>query len=377
MKPGFTADIVATLSARPWRTTSRLVGLALGIAGMVAVSGLADSSARAVDMEFQRLRESSVSLSVLVDMRAALATAQVADLPGVKESIRIDRWDGKMPVDLGNGNVIQAELFGVAPSILDPSVSTIDWKVPKQTLEARKILVGREFEKLAGIGSGRVPEVVEIAGVPFVVAGVLEEVSVRSDLLFGVVVDLDSAEAFFGEPKAPSIILLTEARFTDQLSNVGPKAVWAPNPQIVQVFVAADDRELRASVTQQARLGGFVASSVVLVLGAANIATATASEVRRRTPELGLRRAIGASGRQIVILVLGETATVGLLAGLVGTWCGLLVTLGVAGALDWAPLVSPTTWVIFPVLGAGLGAAAGVLPARVAAAISPRAALIT
>jgi len=115
----------------------------------------------------------------------------------------------------------------------------------------------------------------------------------------------------------------------------------------------------------------------VLIIAAASLTTAMASEVRRRTSELGLRRALGASGRQILILVISETAVVGLLAGIAGCWVGVGTVYVVALALDWIPVVNPLVWVVFPAFGAVIGALAGIVPARVAASISPRAALIT
>ena len=377
MRLGLVGDVSMTLTSRPGRTGVRLIGLALGIAGMVAVAGLSASAARAVEVEFERHRASSVSLSVRPELRSELQPSRLNEFNGVQSSIRFDNWGKDRAVFVNGKATAPTDIFGTSQSFFDSPLTKVTWLGPRDIGDSR-VIVGREFADLYGVDiSGSTLQAIEIDGRRFSVAGVLNSTTILSDLLLGIVFELDHAEELFPTPKSSSLIVVTEARYTDILSALTPIAIWPADPSQVDVFVAADDRFLKGAVTRQARFGGYVASLVVLALGAANVATATAAEIRTRTSELGLRRALGASRRQIMILVFSETAVVGLLAGILGCWIGVATTVAVAAILNWEPLINPLIWLAFTLLGAVVGMCAGALPARAAAAISPREALIS
>lgn len=375
---GVVSDVVTYLISSPFRTSMRLIGLALGITGMVAVSGLSTSSAMAVEREFSARRVSAVTLTSETQDRSDLQLELVVDLVGVQSSLRIDSWGESRSIHIGDRQLPPTEVFGVSGQALtDGSTSMISW-ANEAEIGPGGVVVGREFARSNSIRTDSlVPQTVEVDGINFVVVGVLDDTTIRSDLLLGLLLDLEAADDLFREPDSSALVLTTQARFTDFLSSAAPTILSPADPARISTFVAADDRELRNAVTAQAELGGYAASVAVLALGATNIAISTAAEVRRRTAELGLRRALGATGKQVQSLIVGETAMVGFLAGLAGTWVGAAVVLGTAYALDWQFVFPPTLWIQYPLLGSLLGAVAGFFPSRVAAAISPREALIT
>jgi putative ABC transport system permease protein len=109
----------------------------------------------------------------------------------------------------------------------------------------------------------------------------------------------------------------------------------------------------------------------VLLAGGVGITSVTMLSVVERTGEIGLRRAVGATARQIAGQFVAESVVIGLLGGLIGAAVGVFGVVAISAARGWAPVVDP--WVALGGIGVGavLGLLAGGLPARRAARIEP------
>ena len=94
-----------------------------------------------------------------------------------------------------------------------------------------------------------------------------------------------------------------------------------------------------------------------------------------RTPEIGLRRAVGARRHQIAIQFLLESAAVGTLGGLIGTALGIGSVLAVALNKSWTAILEPALTLPAPLIGTLTGLIAGTYPAVRAARIEPLEAL--
>ena len=377
MHGNIASDIWFALLSQPWRAIVRVIGLAFGIAGIVVVSSVSASSARQVDLVFRDHRISTVVLDIDSELRSELRSDRLDTVEGVDLSLRLDDWSDGRVIVVNETRTIPTTVYGVSGDLLLDELTTIDWHGPEQ-FGGSYVIVGRDFAEHSGLDTaGYLPQTVEIEGIQFTVAGVLHDSIVRSDMLFSVLLEIGAADEAFGTPRSSEMIVITDFDHTNAVAQAAPAMVWPVQPERVRTYVAAEDSQLRDAVSDEVRLGGYVASGIVLLIAAASLTTTMASEVRRRTSELGLRRALGASGRQILTLVITETTVVGLLAGIIGCWGGVATVYVVALLLDWIPVVSPLVWLAFPAFGAVIGALAGIVPARVAASISPRAALIS
>jgi putative ABC transport system permease protein len=116
-------------------------------------------------------------------------------------------------------------------------------------------------------------------------------------------------------------------------------------------------------------------SSIALVVGGIGIMNIMMVSVRERTMEIGLRKAIGARRRDIVVQFLTESSLLCVCGGAVG------VGIGVAGAkiISWKTNipVAAEWWAIALALGVALGVGMffGVYPAVRAASLQPVSAL--
>ena len=120
-------------------------------------------------------------------------------------------------------------------------------------------------------------------------------------------------------------------------------------------------------------LGGI--ASISLVVGGIGIMNIMLVSVRERTREIGIRKAIGARGSDILAQFLVEALTLSLLGGLLGVALGLGVSALIARLAGWTFAFTPTTLAAAVVSSLLVGVVFGVWPARQAARLDPIAAL--
>jgi putative ABC transport system permease protein len=116
-------------------------------------------------------------------------------------------------------------------------------------------------------------------------------------------------------------------------------------------------------------LGGI--ASISLVVGGIGIMNIMLVSVRERTREIGIRKAVGARGRDILAQFLVEALTLSLLGGLIGIVIGLAVSAGIGELAGWGFAFDPTTVVVAVGFSLAVGVVFGVWPARQAARLDP------
>jgi len=145
---------------------------------------------------------------------------------------------------------------------------------------------------------------------------------------------------------------------------------------------SAQQREAFASGLGFVNTFLLVFAGVSLFVGAFIIANTFSMLVAQRTRELALLRAVGASRQQVVRVVLGEAAVVGLAGGVLGLLAGLGLAAGLQAFIRTFGLditgglpIHPRTVVVSLVIGLVVTTASAVLPALRAGRIAPVAAM--
>jgi putative ABC transport system permease protein len=116
-------------------------------------------------------------------------------------------------------------------------------------------------------------------------------------------------------------------------------------------------------------LGGI--ASISLVVGGIGIMNIMLVSVRERTREIGIRKAIGARGRDILAQFLVEALTLSLLGGLIGIVVGLAVSAAIGQVAGWGFAFNPSTIAAAVLFSLAVGVVFGVWPARQAARLDP------
>jgi putative ABC transport system permease protein len=143
-------------------------------------------------------------------------------------------------------------------------------------------------------------------------------------------------------------------------------------------FTILDQAQLLATATSIAGtlallLGGI--ASISLVVGGIGIMNIMLVSVRERTREIGIRKAVGARGRDILAQFLIEALTLSLLGGLIGVILGLGISALIGQIAGWGFAFSPTIVAVALLFSLAVGIVFGVWPARQAARLDPISAL--
>jgi putative ABC transport system permease protein len=123
------------------------------------------------------------------------------------------------------------------------------------------------------------------------------------------------------------------------------------------------------SATLTLLLGGI--ASISLIVGGIGIMNIMLVSVRERTREIGIRKAVGARGRDILAQFLIEALTLSLLGGLIGILVGLIVSGLIGQIAGWGLQLSLSTVAAAVFFSLAVGVVFGVWPARQAARLDP------
>jgi ABC-type antimicrobial peptide transport system permease subunit len=125
----------------------------------------------------------------------------------------------------------------------------------------------------------------------------------------------------------------------------------------------------RAGSTMTALLGSIAAIS--LIVGGIGIMNIMLVSVTERTQEIGIRLAVGARRRDVLLQFLVEATVMSSIGGVLGVVFGLATARGLTAVLDWPTQVSMATIAGAFAIAAGVGIAFGYYPARRASRLDP------
>ena len=132
-----------------------------------------------------------------------------------------------------------------------------------------------------------------------------------------------------------------------------------------------DMTSMRTQTTQT--MTGLLASiaGVSLIVGGIGIMNIMLVSVTERTREIGLRMAVGAKGRDVLLQFLVEAIVLSLVGGLVGVGLGFSLSEGLTQFLAWPTSVPADAVVVAVGFAAATGIFFGFYPARKAAHLDP------
>jgi putative ABC transport system permease protein len=375
------------LHSRRVRAALSALGISIGIASIVGVLGISQSSKTGLLNELGQLGN-------ILTVETQAGIGQSAELPVTAEGMvsRIgpvssvagigaipDVYVYRTPLipasDTSGISVTAAD--GALPATLGTSVAHGTF-LNAATARYPTVVLGAETASLLGISNLASPAQVWIGGHSFTVVGILNPVELLPQMDSMAFIGFPIAGQYFSFDGHPTGIYLRSA--PSQVAAVAavlPGTVDPANPSTVSVDYPADVLQA-ALVTKGAYNGLFLAlGAVALLVGGVGIANVMVISVLERRSEIGLRRALGATRRHVAEQFLAEALLLSFLGGLAGTIIGAVATTIYAVSQDWSVQIPAVAFYGGLSAALAIGAVAGLYPATRAARLSPTEALRT
>jgi putative ABC transport system permease protein len=379
------------------RTALTMLGIIIGVASVVALVAVAQGATKGISDRLQSLGTNLVTVSPGATRtgatRGAAGSATTLTLDDAAALAALDGVQAIAPqlttsklVIAGTQNET-ARIIGTTPGYLEVFAYQM-WTGNFLNQAAvdhnlRVAVIGSTTADNLGLTETALGSTIYIGGLPFELIGITQPKGGAANADDQVMIPLSTThELFVGANSVSSI----------GISATSQDAIDAVSAEITSTL---DQRHgisstgtADFSITTQAQLLGTVSSvsdvltlllagiaSISLFVGGIGIMNIMLVSVRERTREIGIRKAIGARGRDIMAQFLVEALVLSLAGGVIGIGVGVVASFAIGTYAGWGFLFNPLTVVISVVFSLMVGVVFGVWPASQAARLDPVVAL--
>ncbi|MCW5890653.1 MAG: ABC transporter permease [bacterium] len=393
------------LGRNPLRSGLTVLGVVIGVAAVIAMVSVGQGAAAAVRAQIDNLgtnvvmvvpgattaggvRSGSGSVTTLTegDARAiARDLAAAAEVTWVKREVA--------QVAYGNRNW-STGIQGSSPTFL----AVRDWPLragrfftqSEEDSAARVAVLGQTLvEQLYAPGEDPIGTTLRIRNVPFRVIGTLGR---KGQTTWGqdqddvIMVPFRTAERrVLGTTALGSVnMIVVSVRAADRMDDVSEAITTLVRARHRIPAGEDDDFTVRnmaemfeTSVAASRVMSQLLAAiaSISLLVGGIGIMNTLLVSVTERTREIGVRMAVGAKARHILLQFLVESTVLSLAGGALGALLGVAIASGIGRFTGWPVLIAPEAVAIALGFAAAVGLVFGVYPARRASRLDPIAAL--
>jgi putative ABC transport system permease protein len=388
MRPADLARLSAVgMRTRRLRAALSALGIAIGVAAIVAVLGLSSSSQAGLLDEIselgtnlltvangQTLSGGTAELPVTAPgMISRIGPVTEVDDTGTVNNVNTYR-SPLIPTINSNALSVLATSLGL-PHTVGTSIAQGQFLNPATAREPVAVLGAAAASRL-GIDRIYQGERIWVGGQWFYVAGILHPAVLAPEIDSAVLIGFPAAEQYLGFDGRPSQVYIRAD--TDQVNAVHDLLAPTANPaNPSEVSVSQPSDALVAQAEAKGALNSLFLGlgAVSLLVGAIGVGNVMLISVLERRSEIGLRRALGATKGHIRIQFLTEAMLLASLGGTVGVGLGAAATAIYAHTQHWATVIPPLAWAGGLASALAIGAIAGLLPAIRAARMSPTQAL--
>nr|WP_241980711.1 ABC transporter permease [Cryobacterium sp. Hh11] len=387
------------VGARPSRLVMTTLGTVLGIASLVVTIGFAQTAAGQISNQFDAVSATQIMIEPASTRNSSGAEQATGRLPWDAPE-RVDRLAGVERAGL----VADVDVAGQAVTsvpVNDPSAAqTLSPAVIAASSELLaavrgQVVTGRFFDaghdergdRVAVLGERAAETLginrvdsqpsIFIGEVSYTVIGIIDGVERRARLLDTVIVivPLNTARVQFGLTAPAELHVQIEVGAGTLVSRQAPIALDPSAPENFTVQAPAAASSLQDNIQADINIVFLTLGILALLAGGLGIANVTLLSVMERVGEIGLRRALGETRRDIARQFIVESAVIGLLGGLIGSALGVFAVVVVSLLQGWTPILDPVVAIGAARLGTVVGLAAGAYPAMRASNIEPITAL--
>ena len=376
------------LRTRRMRAALSALGIAIGVAAIVAVLGLSSSSQAGLLAEIDKLGTNLLTVTngqTLFGQTAELplaAPGMIARIGPVQQVQETGSTSANVyrspliPAVNTNALSVQAASLGL-PATVGATVAAGSYLNPATAHEPVAVLGWAAAQRL-GIDRIFPGERVWLGGMWFYLAGILNSAPLAPEIDDSVLVGFPAAERYLDFDGHPTTVYVRSV--TNETAAVQAVLAATANPEAPnEVDVSQPSAALTARAEAQGALNSLFLGlgAVSLLVGAVGVGNIMLIGVLERRSEIGLRRSLGATKRQIRAQFLLEAILLAVVGGAAGVAAGVVSTAVYAMTKHWAVVVPATAWAGGLAAAILIGAIAGLLPAIRAARMSPTEALRT
>ena len=382
----------SSLRANPLRAFLTILGIVIGVAAVVALTSIGGGSTKAVVDQFNSFGTDTVTVQTSRFSSNSTPITQsdlkaIEDTPGIKTTVYT--VDTNATATYGS-TTAQASVTGTFPQYkainhLTIKAGTFFTQFDVDHALPVAILGSTTVDDLGLTPLRAVGQTVNIGGVRVRVVGVLAS---QGGLSFGsvdsaILVPLTSIEgrlvAF--HPDISTIRVQADTGVKDTLDTAVESTLRAQHGLSASDqndFQIVDASSISSAVSSSSktltRLMAAIAA-ISLIVGGIGVANVMLVTVRERTREIGVRRAVGATRRDIVVQFLVDAVVISLIGGAIGLALGFVAAYAGGSALSVTPVFSWTAVVLAIVVAIAVGVLAGIGPAAQASSVEPTNAL--
>jgi putative ABC transport system permease protein len=373
------------LRTRPLRAFLSALGIAIGVAAMVAVVGISSSSQAEVDRRLDRLGTNLLRVAPgqtpegkktrlpkeAVPMIRRIGPVQQVAAIGAIDDAAVYRNE-HLPV----GRTSSVQVAAAEPRLLPAiggSVRIGRW-LESATEEYPAVVLGAQAARRLDVYTPGMR--LWLGGKWFSLVGVLDPAPLAPEIDSSALVGWQAAQTYLRFDGHPSTVYI-RAR-DDRVTAVRDVLASTANPEKPsEVLVSRPSDALAAREATESALTGLLLGlgGVALLVGGVGVGNTMVISVLERRPEIGLRRALGATKGQIRGQFVAESLLLSALGGLGGTVLGTVITAGYAYVREWpteVPVWATAAGIAVTLL---IGAIAGLYPAVRAGRLAPTQAL--
>jgi putative ABC transport system permease protein len=388
---------VRALRRNMLRTLLTMLGMIIGVGAVIAMVGIGNGAKAQIEAQIASMGQNvvlvwsgSMTRSGVHTGWGGAGTLTIDDaesiqreIPGVTDISPEIQTSAR--VAAGNQNW-STRLLGEAPEYFDirqwPITAGSSFTGQDVRSANKVVVIGKTIADQLFPGEDPLGQIVRIGNVPFTIVGMLRPkgLSVQGQ-------DQDDLVVIPYTSAMKRVQRVTTVRSI----NVQTASALLLNPvqqQIIELlrqrhritpgkdddFTVRNQQEIAEMATAQSKtmtlLLGAIAM-VSLVVGGIGIMNIMLVSVTERTREIGIRMAIGARGRDILLQFLSDAVTLGVIGGVIGVGAGVGISHLLAANMKWPTLIPPE-WVVYAFLfSAAVGVFFGFYPARKASRLDP------
>jgi putative ABC transport system permease protein len=394
---------LGALRANALRSVLTMLGIVIGVGAVIAMDGIGRGAQVAIKERITALGTTLLTVTPGqlrgvggVAAEADRARLTMDDAAALEE--QATRLTAVQP-EMSRQLQLQYEARNTSTQVVGTTANFLE--VRKYTLAAGRMFTSQEDagkQRLAVLGpavvqnlglesaEALVGEVVRIRGLQFTVIGVLTSKGQASPFQNPddqVLIPLNTARfRVLGTDRVRSISVLTrsEAEIPDAMAEI--QKILRREHRLPREreddFTIRNQADFLTTFAETSKVFGSLLAGIAavsLVVGGIGIMNIMLVSVTERTREIGVRKAMGATRRNILLQFLIEAVVLCLLGGAVGILAGSAGALLLSRLFQWNTAINAQSVLLAFAFSAGVGVLFGVWPARRAARLDPIAAL--